>query len=157
MLVGPECDDRRTPISNLIADELITTSGARPSDHIIIAGSEQLELLITLIRQGFSNVSCQSAKCGPHSPEGEADILLVPSARSEADLLLILRHLGCALRRHGVVVIHTTFPSSRGSARHLRQTLVQSGFTAIERLPSHGGVGDLWCAYKYGAALAHAA
>ncbi len=71
--------------------------------------------------------------------------------------MLVLRHLGCALRRHGVVVIHTSFPSSRGNSRHLRQALMQGGFTAIERLPSHGGIGDLWCARKYSARMAHAA
>jgi hypothetical protein len=153
---GPLPDDRRSPLSDLDADALIAASGAQPSDRIIIAGSDQLGLMIALIRRGFANVICQSGTCGPHSPAGQCDILIMPSLRNEPDLAQILRHLGGALRRHGVVVLRAS-PFARGSERLLRQTLMDGGFSAVERVPGRGRHGDLWCAHKYGAALARAA
>ena len=154
MTTAPQCGDRRAPL--LIADEVIAT-GAHLSDHVVIAGAQQLELLLALIRRGFANVSCQSAAQGPASAEGETDVLIVPSMADDADLPQILQRLGCAVRHRGALIIHGRAAGNSDGDCRLRQALVQAGFTAIERVPSRDGLGDFWCAHKYGAALAHAA
>lgn len=155
MSIAVDLDDRRGPISYDLANELIAASAAHPSDKVMIAGADHLDLLIALIRRGFSSVDCQSAACGPHAPRGETDVLIAPSVRSETDLGGILQRLGPSLRPHGVIVVHSATTLDPRDERRLRQRLVEAGFTAIEPLASP--VGHLWYARRQAAAMACAA
>ena len=149
-------DDRqRASIPGILANELVAASAAHSSDRVIIAGTDQLEFLITLLRRGFANVDCMSASDGPPLHAGEADIVIAPSVQGEADLLHILQRFGCTLRPRGVLVLHEASPVH--DERRMRQFFFSSGFAAVERVPSVNGFGHHWCAYKQNAAAAQAA
>ena len=69
-----------------LAHEVVAASGARPTDNVTIAGTEHIEILIELIRRGFSHVLCRSAEHGPHMAAPPADILIAPNIKSETEL-----------------------------------------------------------------------
>lgn len=156
-VAGDLNDQQSHPLSEALTNELIAASDAHPSDKVIIAGAEQLELLISLIRRGFGDVGCQSAACGPHLRPAGTDVVIAPHVNSEAELLHILQRLGCALRARGVLVIHETVPGDACSDRRLRQIFLEAGFAALERVPSSVDNGHNWCAYKRSSAVALAA
>jgi hypothetical protein len=149
-------DDRRSPARDVV-HEVITASGARTADNVTIAGTEHLEILIELIRRGFSHVLCQSSDHGPHMAAPPADILIAPNVKSEADLQAVLTRLGRDLRPRGVLVMSYAQESSSFSDRRLRRLLMEGGFAAVERIAGHGSVGTLWCAHKQAASLPRAA
>ena len=149
-------DDSRCPKRDLV-NEVIAASGAQPADNVTIAGTEHLEILIELIRCGFSHVLCRSADHGPRMAAPPADILIAPNVKSEADLRTVLTRLGRDLRPRGLLVLSHAQNCSSFNERHLRRLLTEGGFTAVERIAEHGDVGTLWCAHKQAASLRRAA
>jgi hypothetical protein len=150
-------DQQSHPRLDALARELILAADAHPSDKVIIAGAEQLDLLISLIRRGFGDVGCLSAGYGPHLRTAGTDVVIAPHVDSEAELLHILQRLGCALRSRGVLVVHETLPGDSCNDRRLRQIFLEAGFAALERVPSSVDTGHNWCAYKRSSAIALAA
>ncbi len=122
-----------------------------------IAGSGHIEILVEFIRRGFSDVLCRSAVHGPHMAAPPADVLIAPNVASEADLHGILTRLASDLRPRGVLVISCAKTFSSFDERRLRRRLMESGFTAIERIAARGDVGTLWCAHKQAASMRRAA
>jgi hypothetical protein len=139
-----------------LAHELICASHARPADNVTIAGTVHLEILIELIRHGFSHALCCSAEHGPHMAMAPSDILIAPNIRNEIDLCNVLKRLGGELRPRGVLVFSCAQSGSH-SDRNLRRVIFERGFTAIERIAGHGDVGTLWCAHKQPPSLRQAA
>lgn len=153
-----QTDDRQSrPVSNILAEELAAGCAAHPSDKVIIVGAEQLDLLLALLRRGFTDVDCLSAGCGPHPQRDGSDILIAPAVRSESELLHILQRFGCTLRPRGVIIVHEAASAGICNDCRLRQMFLEAGFAAVERQPSRGGTGHLWRAYKETAAIARAA
>jgi hypothetical protein len=151
-------DDRRDrPIPSIVANELVAASAAHPADKVIIAGTDQLELLIALLRQGCSNIDCRSPECGPHPRAGAMDVVIAPAVRSEAELRHTLHRFGFVLRPRGVFMVLEASPHDMRNERRLRQIFFEAGFAAVERVPSRSGFGQVWRAYKQTAAMAHAA
>ena len=140
-----------------LARRLVTASGARPADVVTIAGSGHIEILIELIRRGFSDVLCRSAVDGPHMATPPADVLLAPNVTSETDLDSVLKRLGSDLRPCGILALSIPPIFSSLDERRLRRRLFECGFTAIERIAGRGDAGTLWCARKHAAAVRHAA
>ena len=149
----PSTDNQPRPASPL--DDFIEISGAAPSDKVIIAGAKNLDLLVSLMRHGFAEVICQSSTQDPCVGQSPADIILAPTVRSETDLLSILRRLGLALRRGGVLVLRTTQPFNFLNNARLRQALADSGCTDFDRVAAGGGF--VWRTQKCALAVARAA
>jgi hypothetical protein len=139
------------------AQQVVAASGARPADNLTIAGTDHLELLLELIRRGFSQVLCRSADHGPHMATPPADILIAPEVRSEAELSRILTRLGRDLRPRGILVLSVAQTGAACDGRRLRRMLMEAGFTAVERNAASGDAATLWCARKQGASLPRAA
>jgi hypothetical protein len=151
----PSSDDQPSPTSSL--DDFIELSGAHPEDKVIIAGAKNLDLLVSLMRHGFAEVICQSSTQDPCVGQSPADIILAPAVRSETDLLSILRRLGLALRRGGVLVLQTTQPFNFLNNARLRQALADSGCTDFDRVAAGGNGGFVWRTQKCALAVARAA
>ena len=150
-------EDRRSGgSSRSLAEEFLAASAALPTDRVIIVGSDQLKLLIALLRCGFAKVDCLSAICGPHPPRGEADIVIAPDVRSVTELHNVLHRFACTLRPRGVLLMHAADVDFH-SERRIRQMFLNAGFAALERLPCHDGIGHLWCARNQPVAMARAA
>jgi hypothetical protein len=149
-------DGSRSP-ERSIAHEIITASCARPTDRVTIAGTQHVEILIELIRRGFSDVLCRSADLGPRLPTPPADILIALDVKCEADLRSVLTRLGRDLRPRGVLVVTYAQTCSSFDERRLRRLLIEGGFTAVERIAGRGDAGTLWCARKPPAAMRRAA
>lgn len=148
-------DDRPSPASSL--DDFIEISGAVPSDKVIIAGAGHLDLLLSLMRHGFAEVICQSSTQDPCVGQSPADIILAPAVRSETDLLSILRRLGLALKRGGVLVLQTTQPFNFLNNTRLRQALADVGCTDFDRVAVRGDGGFVWRTQKCALAVDRAA
>jgi len=144
------------PHSLGLADELIAASYAHPSDKIIVAGANQLDLLIALLRRGFLDAACVSADHDLHATADAADILIAPALEVEGDLLRILDCLGGALRPGGMLVIRASSATSC-TEQQLLATFLQFGFAAVERLPGRSHDGELWLARKQIKMMAKAA
>ncbi|HXQ50404.1 MAG TPA: hypothetical protein VN802_04860 [Stellaceae bacterium] len=144
-------------LERALAQEVVTASGARPADHVTIAGTDHVEVLVEFIRRGFSNVLCRSAEHGPHIPAPPADVLVAPDVKSEAGLSCVLARLGRDLRPRGILVMTCARTCSPFDERRLRRVLMDGGFTAVERIAGRGDVGTVWCAHKGAASLRHAA
>lgn len=91
--------------SSDLLDAVIRVAGISHEDRIMIAGSNQLDLLIGLCERGFDNVGCRAAQCGPHLAGEPADLLLLPGVTSEAQLLAVLKWLGPELSPDGVILV----------------------------------------------------
>jgi hypothetical protein len=136
--------------------EAVAVSGARPTDNVTIAGKRNVDVVIDLMRRGFSNVLCQSAENGPHvSPP--ADLLIAPDLKSEADLINVLTRLGRDLRPRGVVVTTCAWAFTAVDERRLRRLFMAHGFVAVERIAGRGDAQTVWCAHKGAASLRRAA
>lgn len=138
-----------------LATDLVVAAAAHPSNKIIIAGADRVDMMIDLLRRGFRDVACQAATCGPHARAGQADIVIAPDIRSEAELQTVLRRFGSALRPHGVLVMREAI-AARGDNR-LRQIVLEAGFAGVARIPADAGSGRIWCAYRAPLATAWAA
>jgi hypothetical protein len=121
--------DRST--ADALADELIAAAYAHPSDKIVIAETDQLELLITFLRRGFMDASCVSAAREPGPKFDDADILIAPSLHGEADLNHILRFLGGALRPGGVLVIRAAASVASCTQQQVLPIFLKFGFAAV--------------------------
>jgi hypothetical protein len=148
---------RCEPFSIVAAQRLVAASATKPSDHVIVIGAAQIELLLALLHLGFSNVDCLSPTNGPHPREDAADAVMVPAVSSESDLRHILQRFTCTLRPRGVFVVRDARSLFPNDERRLRQLFFETGFAAVERVPAHDGSGHLWCACKQTAAMAKAA
>jgi hypothetical protein len=140
-----------------LVHEVLAASGARPADNVTIAGTDHLEIMIELMRCGFSHVLCQSPDHGPHMATAPADIIVAPNVTSESALGAVVTRLGRDLRPRGVLVICWARPCSALSERRLRRLLMDGGFIAMERIAGRSGAETLWCAHKLAAPLRHAA
>jgi hypothetical protein len=148
--------DGQRRFERTFAQEAVAASGARPGDNVTIAGRQNVEFVIDLMRRGFSNVLCQSAENGPHvSPP--ADVLIAPDLKTEADLINVLTWLGRDLRPRGVLVTTCAWASTAFDERRLRRLFMDHGFMAVERIAGRGNAEAVWCAYKGSASLRRAA
>jgi hypothetical protein len=150
-------NDGSRSIDRTLALEIIAASRARPADYVTIAGTAHLDILIELIRRGFSRVLCRSAEFGPHLATPPADILIAPDVQTESDLRSVVARLGRDLRPRGVLVMSYAQSCSSFDERRLRRLLIDGGFTAAERIAGRGDAGTLWCARKQPAAMRRAA
>jgi hypothetical protein len=153
--VNASGDRQSYRISTNLAEEIVAASAASPSAKVIIVGSGQLDLLIALLRRGFANVDCLSPDGGPHPPKGETD-LVIAAVRTDVELQHVLRRFGGVLHSGGRLLMHVAALDFRNE-RRVRELLLHAGFAALERLPSRGGQGHLWCARRQGIAMARAA
>lgn len=133
--------------ANGLADELITASDAHPWDKIVIAGADQLELLILLLRRGFIDAACLSTALGPTPKRNEADIVITPTIHCEKDLSDVLRRFGCTLRPDGTLVAHMA-GSDALSNQCLRSIFPKFGFSVIERLDTRYQADEWWIARR---------
>jgi hypothetical protein len=148
--------DEQRHFERTFIQEAVAASGARPEDNVTIAGKQNVEIVIDLMRRGFSNVLCRSAENGPHvSPP--ADVLIAPDLKSEADLISVLTRLGRDLRPRGVLVTTCAWASSAFDDRRLRRLFMEHGFVAMERIAGQGDAATVWRAYKGAASLRRAA
>jgi hypothetical protein len=148
---------RCEPFSISVAKRLVAASAAQPSDHVIVIGASQIELLLALLHLGFSNVDCLSPANGPHPRKDAADAVIVPAVSSESDLRHILQRFICTLRPRGVFVVRDARSLAADDERRLRKIFFEAGFSAVERVPAHDGSGHLWCAHRRTIAMAEAA
>jgi hypothetical protein len=100
-------EEPRSPKRDL-AQELISASGAKPPDNVIISGTGNLEILIEFIQCGYSHVVCRSDHA-PHITTQPADILIAPNVKGETDFRNVLTLLARDLRPHGLLVIILRF------------------------------------------------
>lgn len=138
-------------------DELITAAHAHPADKIIIAGANQLELLVACSRHGLLNAACRSANPRSGLKADEADVLIAPAIDAEADLPCLLRCFGRALRPGGTLVIHSTASAVFRNQRQFLSMFFHSGFAAVERRACRDNAGEVWLARKQMKILAQAA
>lgn len=115
------------------AAELIAACGAKPTDHVTIAGCENLDLLIEFLRHGFTEAGCQADR-GPHDGIRPSDVLVVPKISSDLELLRIVARLGCDLRPGGMLIMRDDRKLAGGQRRQLLRSLTQRGFTPIDRV-----------------------
>src|SRR5581483_3979076 len=113
-----------------LASKLIEASGARAADHITIAGTRHLDLLLALYGRGFCHVACQATnqEC-PHDAQSAADILLVPHLEDERELSAVLARLAPVLRKGGKLVVGAV--GKQEVATRLRRLLAERGFAAM--------------------------
>lgn len=149
--------DDLSNLNHTLADDLIAASGAGPADQVTIAGTANLEIMIELVRRGFSQVLCRSADRGPHRTTPPADILIAANLPSEGALRSVLTQLGRELRPSGRFVLSYERNSAPCNERRLRQALLEGGFASVEQIAGSGDVGTLWCARKANASLRQAA
>ena len=113
------------PASDDLAADLAALAGARPGDHLVIAGGG-IDLAIDLLHQGFAHVAC--AKAG-HALTGEdPDVLLIPEPGSAEDLARILGCLGRRMPASGVAVIYDRRLPTRRRRAALEDVLARHGF-----------------------------
>ncbi len=144
------------PDTHALADELIAASYAHPTDKVIVAGGNHLELLIAFLRRGFLDAACISTGRELHAIDA-ADILIAPVLDAAADLPEILNCLGGALRPGGVLVIRATESLAVSTEQQLLPIFLQFGFAAVERLASRNHDGEVWLARKQIKIMAKAA
>lgn len=134
-------------------DAFLAASSAQPTDHIVIAGAAQLELLIGLNRRGFLDVTCRSPKATPHIPNSEADLLLAPALRDEVALSALLRGLGAILRPGGTLLFSLAQPIASPVRAKLGAVLTVFGFGKLAAVHGADGETVLWRARKQVPAL----
>jgi hypothetical protein len=140
-----------------VCDVLIGVCDARKTDYIAIAGRRHVDLLIELCQRGFARAACQAAEQAPSTGE-PADVLLVPSISSDAELLDILAKAGRSLRAGGTLVLRDERgPLGAGSVLRLHRVLAANGFRLIKKAPRHDRLGEILCARKLGVTGALAA
>src|SRR5277367_3638546 len=66
-----------------LAERIVSLAAAKPTDKVTILGNREIELLLTLARQGFIEVTCRETAGGP--PPMRTRFRFSPSAR-ERDL-----------------------------------------------------------------------
>ena len=150
-------DDNSGSLNRALAHEIISASGAQSADNVTIAGIEHLEVMIELIRRGFSHVLCRSADRGPHMGVPPTDILIAPNVKSEAVLRDVVTRLGYDLRPRGILLISCAYACSSLNEQRVRRLLMECGFTAVERITVRDDVGTIWCAHKKAASMPRAA
>ncbi|MDB5407637.1 MAG: hypothetical protein JWL84_2549 [Rhodospirillales bacterium] len=126
---------------------LIDACDARPTDHVTIAGCENLELLIDFFRHGFTDAGCQADR-GPHDGDRPSDVLVVPRVASDLALLHVVTRLGGDLRPGGMLVLRDDRPLAAGQRRQLLNLLAQRGFVPIDRVASFLASGGILRARK---------
>ncbi len=123
-----------------------------PADQVIILGSRHLELLVGLMRRGFRQIAC--LKSGTPTGGAEADLLWVPCADAETDLVGTVSRLRRHLHDGGKLVIQGSTPRARPMLA-LRRWLIEQGYLVLGQSGKHGFA---LCARKPAmAALARAA
>jgi hypothetical protein len=137
------------------AFEFINASGAKPADHVTIAGAGNLDLLVEFIQRGFSHVACQSDH-GPHITAQPADILIAPHLKSGSDFDSVMSQLVRDLSPHGALVISCADDSSF-TEWDLRRLLKEKGFRAVRQIDGREGAGTIFCARREAAFVACAA
>jgi hypothetical protein len=117
------------------AARLIRACDARPTDHVTIAGSDNLELVIDFLRLGFAEAGCRADR-GPHEGHRHSDILVIPRVSSDLALLHVVARLGGDLRPGGTLVVRDDRPLSDAERQQLLRLLTQRGFAPIDRSAS---------------------
>ena len=118
------------PASRFV-EELITLAGAKPTDRIIVAGCEHIEVLIALARCGFVEATCRTAVSGPSAGEASADLIIAPTVHSEAELLAILSRLSRGSRAGGALLFGTAGSPSAAWQKRRPKLLARHGFVFV--------------------------
>jgi len=74
------------------ANSELNWGSQKPTDKVTILGNREIELLLTLARQGFIEVTCRETAGGPHAESDDADLVLVPMVKSETEFALAAAH-----------------------------------------------------------------
>ena len=106
---------------------------AKHSDKVTILGNQEIDLVLALARQGFLDVTCREAARGPHISTDAADIVLVPSVRSETELASAAAEAKRALKRGGMFLAGF----SGGALDAFNRVVGRYGFAAV---PEPGGL-----------------
>jgi hypothetical protein len=114
-----------------LVGEMIRYSGARPSDNVLLAGSD-IGLLVELCRRGFAH-ACLAAAPGPRGAE-QADVLWLPHVSTEALAGGRLHGFVHGLRDGGTVVLQGDAPASRDVVAALRRLLQAEGCQAVGQM-----------------------
>jgi hypothetical protein len=114
-----------------LVGEMVRHSGARPSDNVLLAGSD-IGLLVELCRRGFAHACLAAAPC----PRGvaQADVLWLPHASTEALAVGRLHGFVDGLRDGGTVVVQGDAPASRDVVAALRRLLQAEGCQAVGQM-----------------------
>jgi hypothetical protein len=132
-------------VASHLVKELITLAGARPTERVIVVGCEHIEVLIALAQRGFIEVACRTAASGPNAGEAPADLLVAPTVRSEAELLVILSRLNCCLRPGAALLFGTAGSLPAAWRKRLPKLLRQRGFVLVRRHIGSSGLHFLYC------------
>lgn len=126
---------------------MIGFAGAVPADQVIIVGGRHLELLVGLMRRGFRRIAC--LRSGMPTAGEEADLVWVPRADVEGDLVGAVSRLSRHLHDGGKLVVQGAGPGTR-LLQSLRCWLAVNGYT-VQRQTA-GKTGFALCAQKSPAA-----
>ena len=119
-----------------LVGEMVRHSGARPSDNVMLAGSDT-GLLVELCRRGFAHACLAAAPC-PRGAE-TADVLWLPHASAEALAGGRLHRFVHGLRDGGTVVLQGDAPAGRDVVAALRHLLRAEGCQAVGQMVRASG------------------
>ncbi|MEI9982317.1 MAG: hypothetical protein WDN69_03320 [Aliidongia sp.] len=116
---------------------MIGAAGAAPADQVAIAGP-RLDLLIGLVRRGFSGAICVS----PHAPvcSETFDTLFISDTDTPERLRKALPRLLRGLHPGGTAVLHQPLATPSHERRELRRALQDCGLAALGETDSADGV-----------------
>jgi hypothetical protein len=123
-------------LTTSILDHFIRLSSPCFTDRITIAGTQNIDLLIGLLRGGFMNVSCLAADRGLHVGDMPSDALWISAIATDNQLTSVLHQLGRTLRVDGLLLIQVKGEWANHCSPQLQRILtahgveVEIGFTA---------------------------
>jgi len=115
---------------------MIGFAGAAPTDQVITVGGRHLELLVDLMRRGFRRIAC--LRSGMPTAGEEADLVWVPRADTESDLVSAVNRLNRHLHDGGKLMVQG---AGRGTQRlqSLRRWLGVNGYTVRRQMVGKAG------------------
>jgi hypothetical protein len=142
--------------ASLFAETIMELVDRRRTDHVIVVGAQNIELVVQLARHGFLDVTCRSMLTGPTVGTRSAGIIIVPGVDRVPEWPAVVPRLARALRPGGVLVLRWSGSSSAVRLRQLQKLLSQHGFSFI-RKHLEGLDLDVLCCRKAAAFAAEAA
>jgi hypothetical protein len=118
------------PGSRAFIERLIAACGARPTDHITVAGRRAIRFALDLCRRGYMQVTCRTESSGSAAADGPSHSLWIVNVPSETELVAMIGTLGRYLCAGGRLVLVFEVSISQAHAMRLRQVLAQKGFVA---------------------------
>jgi len=129
-----------------LAERIVSLAAAKPTDKVTILGNREIELLLTLARQGFIEVTCRETAGGPHAESDDADLVLVPMVKSETEFALAAAE-ACRHLKQGGVFLARLADLSAAALVAIGDIMGRYGFAAIPE------PGNLLCCRRLAAPL----